>query len=89
MSLPLELSDAARIAGANELSIFARIVLPLARPALAVVGLFSFIGAWNDYLGPLIYLNQPNKFPISLGLQQFMGQFVEKLAWPYSWRRAR
>lgn len=83
MSLPLELSDAARIDGANELSIFARIVLPLARPALAVVGLFSFIGAWNDYLGPLIYLNQPNKFPISLGLQQFMGQFVEKLAWPY------
>ena len=83
MSLPLELSDAARIDGAGELSIFARIILPLARPALAVVGLFSFIGAWNDYIGPLIYLNQPDKFPISLGLQQFMGQFVEKLAWPY------
>jgi len=83
MSLPHELSDAARIDGANEFSIFMRVILPLARPALAVVGLFSFIGAWNDYIGPLIYLNQPDKFPISLGLQQFMGQFVEKLAWPY------
>ncbi len=83
MSLPIELSDAARIDGAGELSIFARIILPLAKPALAVVGLFAFIGAWNDYLGPLIYLNEPDKFPISLGLQQFMGQFVEKLAWPY------
>lgn len=83
MSLPVELSDAARIDGAGELSIFARIILPLARPALAVVGLFAFIGAWNDYLGPLIFLNEPDKFPISLGLQQFVGQFVEKLAWPY------
>jgi multiple sugar transport system permease protein len=83
MSIPGELSDAARIDGAGELSIFLRILLPLARPALAVVALFQFIGAWNDYLGPLIYLNQPEKFPISLGLQQFQGQFVEKLAWPY------
>lgn len=83
MSLPHELSDAARIDGAREVDIFARIILPLARPALAVVGLFAFIGAWNDYIGPLIFLNQPDKFPISLGLQQFQGQFVEKLAWPY------
>jgi multiple sugar transport system permease protein len=83
MSLPHELSDAARIDGAGELTIFTRIILPLARPALAVVGLFQFIAAWNDYFRPLIYLNQPDKFPISLGLQQFMGQFVEKLAWPY------
>jgi multiple sugar transport system permease protein len=83
MSLPNELSDAARIDGAGELTIFMRIILPLARPAIAVVALFQFINAWNDYLGPLIYLNEPDSFPISLGLQQFMGQFVEKLAWPY------
>lgn len=83
LSLPHELSDAARIDGAGELTIFLRIILPLARPAIAVVALFQFINAWNDYLGPLIYLNQPDMFPISLGLQQFMGQFVEKLAWPY------
>lgn len=83
LSLPGELSDAARIDGAGEVTIFTRIIFPLARPAIAVVALFQFIGAWNDYLGPLIYINQPDKFPISLGLQQFQGQFVEKLAWPY------
>jgi multiple sugar transport system permease protein len=83
LSLPSELSDAARIDGAGEMTIFLRVILPLARPAIAVVALFQFINAWNDYLGPLIYLNQPLSFPISLGLEQFMGQFVEKLAWPY------
>lgn len=83
MSIPLELSEAARIDGAGELSIFWRIILPLARPAIAVVGLFQCIEAWNDFLGPLIYLNQPELFPVSLGLQRFLGQFVEKLAWPY------
>jgi multiple sugar transport system permease protein len=83
MSIPLELSEAARIDGAGELSIFWRIILPLAKPAIAVVGLFQCIDAWNDFLGPLIYLNQPELFPVSLGLQRFQGQFVEKLAWPY------
>ncbi|HZW35042.1 MAG TPA: carbohydrate ABC transporter permease [Isosphaeraceae bacterium] len=83
MSIPLELSEAARIDGAGELSIFLRIILPLAKPAIAVVGLFQCIDAWNDFLGPLIYLNQPELFPVSLGLQRFLGQFVEKLAWPY------
>ena len=83
MSIPHELSEAARIDGAGELSIFWRIILPLARPAIAVVGLFQMIDAWNDFLGPLIYLNQPEQFPVSLGLQRFLGQFVEKLAWPY------
>jgi multiple sugar transport system permease protein len=83
MTIPLELSEAARIDGANELGIFWRIILPLAKPAIAVVGLFQCIDAWNDFLGPLIYLNQPELFPVSLGLQRFLGQFVEKLAWPY------
>jgi multiple sugar transport system permease protein len=83
MGIPNELSEAARIDGANEFAIFTRIVLPLARPAIAVVALFQFMFAWNDYIGPLIFLNQPETFPISLGLQRFMGQFVEKLAWPY------
>jgi multiple sugar transport system permease protein len=83
MSIPLELSEAARIDGANELMIFWRIILPLAKPAIAVVGLFQMIDAWNDFLGPLIYLNTPDQFPVSLGLNRFLGQFVEKLAWPY------
>ncbi len=83
MSVPQELSEAARIDGSGELGIFWRVVLPLARPAIAVVALFQFMGAWNDFLGPLIFLNDPNLFPISLGLNRFLGQFVEKLAWPY------
>src|SRR5262245_13349368 len=68
LSIPQELSEAARIDGAGELTTFWRIILPLARPALAVVGLFACIDAWNDFIGPLIYLNQPDLFPVSLGL---------------------
>jgi multiple sugar transport system permease protein len=83
MTIPQELSEAARIDGANELQILGRVILPLARPAIAVVALFQFMWAWNDYLGPLIYLRDPDKFPIALGLQRFVGQFVEELAWPY------
>lgn len=83
MSIPAELSDAARIDGSSEVGIFWRIILPLAKPAIAVVGLFQVMDAWNDFLGPLIYLNNPDMFPISLGLNRFLGQFVEKLAWPY------
>ncbi|HEY3079356.1 MAG TPA: carbohydrate ABC transporter permease [Chloroflexota bacterium] len=83
LTIPQELSEAARIDGANELQILGRIVLPLARPALAVVALFQFMFAWNDYLGPLIYLRDPEMYPIALGLQRFVGQFVEELAWPY------
>ncbi len=83
MTIPQELSDAARVDGANEWSIFWRIILPLSKPALAVVALFQFMGAWNDYLGPLIYLNREELYPIALGLQQFRSQFQEKLVWPY------
>ncbi len=71
MTIPAELSDAARIDGASELYIYWNIVLPLAKPALAVVALFQFIGAWNDFLGPLIYLRSGEKYTIALGLQQF------------------
>lgn len=70
MSIPEDLSDAARIDGANELGILVRIILPLAKPALAVVALFRFVSAWNDYLGPLIYLNRDELFPLALGVQR-------------------
>ncbi|HBX69112.1 MAG TPA: sugar ABC transporter ATP-binding protein [Chloroflexi bacterium] len=69
-SIPEELSDAARIDGASELGILIRIILPLARPALAVVALFTFIWSWNNYLGPLIYINQDHLFPLALGIQR-------------------
>jgi len=72
MGIPMELSDAARIDGCSEYSIYGRIILPLAKPALATVGLFSFLGNWNDFMGPLIYLNDRDKYTIALGLYGFL-----------------
>ncbi len=83
LTIPQELSEAARIDGTTELGILLRIILPLAKPALAVVGLFQFMGAWDNYLGPLIYINDQKMYPVALGLQLFKSNFVEKLAWPY------
>lgn len=71
LGIPDELLEAARIDGCNEFSIYWRIVMPLSLPALATVVLFSFIWAWTDFLTPLIYLQTPLKFTLSLGLQQF------------------
>lgn len=74
MTIPPELSDAARIDGCSELGIYGRIVLPLSKPALATVGLFTFIGAWNDFLGPLLYLTDERTYTLSIGLQRFVSQ---------------
>ncbi len=74
MGLPLEMSEAARIDGCNELQIFWRIILPLCRPALMVVALFQFMFTWNDFLGPLIYLAEQKDFTLALGLQSFQSQ---------------
>ena len=74
LTIPNELSEAARIDGCSEFGIFWRIVLPLARPALAVVALFAFMGAWNDFLGPLVYLQRPEQFTLALGLQNFQSK---------------
>ena len=74
MTIPQELSDAAKVDGATELGIYRMVILPLSKPALITVGLFTFIGAWNDFLGPLIYLNDDSKYTLSLGLQQFVSQ---------------
>ena len=74
MTIPKDLSDAARIDGCNEFRIFWQIILPLCRPALMVVGLFQFMGTWNDFLGPLIYLTNQKDFTLALGLQFFQSQ---------------
>ena len=74
MTIPKELSEAARIDGCSEFGIFWRVVLPLARPALAVVALFAFMHAWNDFLGPLVYLQYPEQYTLALGLQAFQSQ---------------
>lgn len=76
LTIPSELSDAARIDGASKLSIYFKIMLPLLKPALAVVGLFFFVFRWNDFIGPLIYLIQwEEKYPLSLGLIRFTTSF--------------
>lgn len=75
LTIPKELTDAARVDGANELIIFWRIILPLAKPALATVALFQFLGSWSDFLGPLIYLSDPMRYTVSLGLTFFQGQY--------------
>jgi len=74
MTLPKDLSEAARIDGCGEFRIFWQITLPLCRPALMVVGLFQFMFTWNDFLGPLIYLTDQKDFTLALGLQFFQSQ---------------
>ncbi|MEA3344817.1 MAG: carbohydrate ABC transporter permease [Chloroflexota bacterium] len=71
MTIPAELTDAARIDGASELRIYSQLILPLSKPALATITLFEFLARWRDFLGPLIYLNTPEKYTISLGLQMY------------------
>jgi len=75
MSIPMELSDAARIDGASELGILWRIILPLSKPALASVALFSFLWSWSDFFGPLIFLTDEHLYTISLGLLQFQSRY--------------
>ena len=72
--LHVELSEAAKLDGCSEWGIFTRIVAPLAKPAIAVVALFAFMAAWNDFLGPLIYLHSQEQFTLSLGLQFYRSQ---------------
>jgi multiple sugar transport system permease protein len=74
LTLPQELSDAARIDGCSEAGIFWRIVLPLSKPALATVALFAFIGAWTDFQGPLLYLHDERQYTLAIGLQAFQGR---------------
>ncbi|HET6249015.1 MAG TPA: carbohydrate ABC transporter permease [Tepidisphaeraceae bacterium] len=71
ITVPDELSEAARIDGCTELGIFLRIILPMAKPALAVVSLFTFMYVWNDFLGPLVYLQDEDQYTLTLGLQSF------------------
>jgi ABC-type glycerol-3-phosphate transport system permease component len=70
-TIPEELADAARIDGCSEFAIYARIIMPLAKPALTTVAIFTFIGTWNDFMGPLLYLNSPQRFTVSVGLATF------------------
>ncbi|HEV8637275.1 MAG TPA: carbohydrate ABC transporter permease [Chloroflexota bacterium] len=75
LTIPHELIDAATIDGSSEFGTFARIALPLAQPALATVVVLSFLNAYNDFLGPLLYLTDPEKRTLSLGMQMFSNDY--------------
>jgi ABC-type glycerol-3-phosphate transport system permease component len=74
LTIPQELSDAARIDGCSEWRIFWQIIVPLSVPALATVALFAFIGAWTDFINPLVYLTDENTYTLAVGLQTFVGR---------------
>lgn len=73
--IPNDLCEAARIDGMSEYKIYAKIMLPLSKPALSTLTIFTFVNTWNDYLGPLIYLKTETKKTIQLGLKMFIGQY--------------
>lgn len=78
MTIPVSLDEAAIIDGCSFLGIFWRIILPLSRPALITIAIFTFMGTWNDFLGPLIYLNSPDKATLALALQDFNSLYSQQ-----------
>ncbi|HEY5587120.1 MAG TPA: carbohydrate ABC transporter permease [Ruminiclostridium sp.] len=78
MGIPKEYDEAAFMDGANYLSIYAKIIIPMSKPALTTVGVFTFMGVWNDFFGPLLYLSDNTKYTLALGLRSFIGQYVSE-----------
>jgi multiple sugar transport system permease protein len=75
MTIPNDLDDAAKIDGASSFQIFSRILVPLSKPVLATVGIFAFLGYWNEFLGPVIYLSTPSKFTVTVGIVYYQGTY--------------
>ena len=80
-TIPEELADAARIDGCSEFAIYARIMMPLAKPALITVAIFTFLGTWNDFIGPLLYINSPERYTLAIGLANFRGTMFARTRW--------
>lgn len=78
--IPMEYDESARIDGANDFQIYAKVILPLIKPVLIVVGLFSFTGSWNDFLWPSIIFNGVDRMPITVGLQLLQGLYGDYLS---------
>ncbi len=74
-AVPIELEDAATIDGASRLTFFLRVLLPLSRPAIAVVSMLATVSSWNNFLLPLLILNQPSEYTLPIGATQFAGQY--------------
>lgn len=73
-TIPEEIADAARIDGCTEFGVYWRVMLPLSKPALITIAIFTFLFAWNDFIGPLTYLRSPENFTIAIGLASFRSQ---------------
>ncbi|MEL7500312.1 MAG: carbohydrate ABC transporter permease [Planctomycetota bacterium] len=78
LSVPEEIFEAARLDGLSDWGIFWRILLPLSKPALVTVALFQFVYTWNDFGGPLLYLSDPQKFPLAYGLERFVSSYGDQ-----------
>ncbi len=83
MTIPIELTDAAKIDGCSDFGIFWRVIMPLARPGIAAAAIFSFIAHWNDFMGPLIYLNSEDKRTLTLGLRDFIVVSAQRTEYQY------
>ncbi|MBT2659028.1 carbohydrate ABC transporter permease [Bacillus sp. ISL-18] len=80
-SIPFEYDEAARVEGANYFQIWLKIIVPLSKPALVTIAVFTFMHVWNDFMGPLLYLSDESKWTLALGLQGFKGQYSSQ--WNY------
>jgi multiple sugar transport system permease protein len=80
-SIPYEYDEAARVEGANYFQIWLKIIVPLSKPALVTIAVFTFMNVWNDFMGPLLYLSDDSKWTLALGLQGFQGQYTSQ--WNY------
>jgi multiple sugar transport system permease protein len=78
-SIPMDYDEAALMDGANYFVIYARLLMPMAKSALCSVGVFVFMGTWNDFMGPLLYIDRSHLKTVSLGLQVFMGQYTSRM----------
>ena len=75
LGIPKDLEEAAELDGANRLGIFWNVVLPLSKPALATLGIFTFVGAWNDFMGPLVFLDSVDKYTLPVGIALFQTSY--------------
>ena len=74
LTIPRDLIDAAKVDGASDFRILLQLIVPLSKPILTAITIMTFLWAWNDFLGPLLYLNNPEHFTLAIGLQDFQGQ---------------
>lgn len=79
MTLPRELDEAARIDGCNSFGVYRHILMPLCKPIVSTIAVFAFVGHWNDFITPLIYLNSPDKYTLAVGLRFFQGAYSTDL----------